>query len=255
MSDPLRVVIVDDEPPARRKLRMFLDRNPDVRIAGEADDGAEAMNIINREKPDLVFLDIQMPEASGFDVIASLESPLPWIVFVTAYDEHAIRAFDVGALDYLLKPVDLERFERALERVIQQVRLTKRHEFEQRLERAFEKLDPSHRWIERILVQSGDQTRFLNVANIDWIEAEGNYLRFHARQNTHLVRGTMHAFEKKLDPARFARIHRSAIVNLDRIDYITALSHGDQIVKLQSGKQLTLSRRFRQKVLERFQPG
>lgn len=245
---PIRTLIVDDEPLARDKLRAFLARHADFVLAGEAGDGLTAARLIDELRPDLVLLDIQMPELDGFEVLAAVETePLPHIIFVTAFDHYAVQAFEVGAIDYLLKPVAPDRFEQALDRA--------RHQLDRgtgdladRLARALEQVAPARPRVERFLVKQGGRSRFVPAVEVEWIEAAGNYLKLHLGAETHLVRATMKEIESRLDPARFARVHRTAIVNVDRIQYLEPWSHGDQLLVLKSGHRLMLSRRYRDRL-------
>lgn len=263
---PRRVVIVDDEPPAREKIRRFLAGDRRVEIVGEAGNGLGAVEVLERERPDLVFLDIQMPELDGFGVLEALEiEPLPRIIFVTAHDEHAVQAFEVRALDYLLKPVDRDRFTLALERALEELERTGR-EREVRGRRELDgdggedegptagdrsllalarELPPDRRRLERFLVRSRGRMFLLPVVEVEWIGAAGNYVEVHRGKESHLVRGTLREVEERLDPGAFARVHRSAIVNLARIREIQPWSHGDLLLVLESGAEVRLSRRFR----------
>ena len=244
----IRTVIVDDEPLARDKLRGFLARHPALELVGEAGDGGEAVRVIDAVKPDLVLLDIQMPELDGFEVLAAVtQEPLPYVIFVTAYDHYAVQAFDQGALDYLLKPVAPDRFDLAVERARHQLSSGRSQDLAERLDRVLEQAASRPR-LERFLVKEGDRSRLVPLQDIEWIEAAGNYLKLHGKDGVHLVRGTLKLVETRLDPARFARIHRTVIVNLDRIRYLEPWSHGDQLVVLESGARLTLSRRFRDRM-------
>jgi two-component system LytT family response regulator len=245
----IRTVIIDDEPLARDKLRGFLAKHPAFELVGEASDGRSAITLLEESRPDLALLDIQMPELDGFEVLAAVEGQtLPYVIFVTAYDEYAVQAFEVGAVDYLLKPVSPDRFDQALERAEARLRRGADPEFAARLARALEQLAPTRLPVERFLVRERGRSSFVAVAEIDWIEAAGNYLKLHARSGTHLLRATMKELEARLDPTRFVRIHRTTIVNLDRVRYLEPWSHGDQLVVLQSGEKLTLSRRFRDRL-------
>jgi len=245
---PIRIVIADDEPPARAKVRRFLARCPDVCVVGEAGSGPEAVELVERARPDLLFLDVQMPEPDGFGVLAALGDGAPHVVFTTAYDEYAVRAFEVHAVDYLLKPFDEERFRTALERARQRIREGRRVDDEARLARWIDTARPGPAHLQRILVRRGDTAVLLRVDEIDWIEAADNYVRIHAGGEAHLVRGTLTGYEARLDPARFARIHRSHIVNLDRVRTLHPWSHGDWLVVLHDGTELMLSRRYRDRL-------
>lgn len=245
----MRVVIVDDEPLARDKLKVFLQRHAELELIGEASDGVEAVAVINRLKPDLVLLDIQMPELDGLEVVSALEQePLPQIVFITAYDQYAVKAFDLGAVDYLLKPVAPDRFDLAISRALERQREARPDELTERLSRALEAMAPSRPRLERFLVKERDRSRFVQLGEIDWIESAGNYLKLHTRNESHLVRATMTEVEARLDPLAFARIHRTTIVNLARVKYLEPWSHGDQRVVLENGERLTLSRRYRDRL-------
>lgn len=245
---PVRTVIVDDEPLARDKLRAFLARHPGFELVGEAGDGLSASRLIEGERPDLVLLDIQMPEMDGFEVLAAVDTePVPYIIFITAYDHYAIQAFEVGAIDYLLKPVAPDRFDQALGRA--------RHQLDRgagdladRLARALEQVAPARPRVERFLVKDQGRSRFVAAGEVEWIEAAGNYLKLHTPGGTHLVRATMKEIESRLDPARFARVHRTSIVNVDRIQYLEPWSHGDQLMVMKSGEKLMLSRRYRDRL-------
>ncbi len=230
----IRALIADDEPLARKKIRTLLAREPDVEVAGECGSGPEALELIRDLDPNLVFLDIEMPELDGLALLQGLgPRPTPAVIFVTAYDEYAVRAFDVQALDYLLKPIDRRRFQTALERARDHLRVSG--------ERAAPPLT-------RLLVKTGDRTQVLKVDDVDWVETADNYVKVHALGQTHLLRETLAHLRSRLDPARFVRIHRSAMVNVDRIQSLYPLFHGDQMVVLHDGTELPLSRRYRQEL-------
>lgn len=245
----LRIVIVDDEPKAREKLRRYLAEDSRVRVVGEAGDGVSAVRIIEEEHPDLVLLDIQMPEMDGFDVIAALDlERLPGVIFTTAHDQHAIRAFEVAALDYLLKPIDRVRLEEAVERATHRIRT--RAGGTDRAVRALEETRP----LTRFLVRSRGRMHLVPVDEVDWIGAAGNYVELHVGSETHLVRGTLQSLERRLPQTTFARIHRSTIVNLDRVRALHPWSHGDFQVELRDGTELRLSRRYRDRLETMFGP-
>ncbi len=247
----LRILIVDDEPLGRERIRTLLAGDPEVEIAGECADGKQAVAAIRRLKPDLVFLDVQMPEMDGFGVLESLEvEEIPATIFVTAYDRYAVKAFEVHAVDYLLKSFDRERFSAALARAKGDLARGKKHEIEPRLVSLLEAFEARKKYIGRLVVKSGGRIIFLRVEEIHWIEAMDNYVRLHAGAQTHTVRETMQSLEAKLDPAKFARIHRSTIVNLDRVQDLRPLFHGDYAVRLRDGTELTLSRSYREKLPE-----
>jgi two-component system LytT family response regulator len=242
MSD-LRVVIADDEPPARRKLRRLLEREADISIAGEASTGAEAVALLRAQRPQALFLDIQMPGLDGFQVVEALgDLGETAVIFVTAYDEYAVRAFEVHALDYLLKPVAEERLSKVLQRL------------REHLERRAPAPEPRRRFWKRILVEGARRAHFVKVEEIDWIEADRNYLVLHCNSQEYLVRATLKAFLERLDPLDFARANRSAAVNLNRVRELCPRSHGEYFVTLHGGQKFTWSRRYLTKGLERFLP-
>jgi two-component system, LytTR family, response regulator len=242
----IRVLIVDDEPPARAKIRRLLSADPEVELAGEAQSGFEAVEEIDRLQPDLVFLDVQMPGLDGFGVLAELGGQaMPAIVFVTAFDEYAIRAFEVNAVDYLLKPFDADRFRAALDRAKGRIRRMGTEELDRRLRTLLAEVRPRPAPIQRLLVPAGQKQIVLDVGGIDWMDAEQNYVRLHVGKTSYLVRGSLTGLEERLDPTRFIRIHRSRIVNIERVREIHPWSHGDQLVVLHDGTELLMSRRYR----------
>jgi two-component system, LytTR family, response regulator len=247
----IRTVIVDDEPLARTRIRSLLEREPDVVIVGECADGRQAVNDLRQLEPDLVFLDVQMPALDGFDVLEALDNErLPAVIFVTAHDRYALRAFEVHALDYLLKPFDRERFQKALERVRNQLEHAETAASRQRLLALLEDVQAARKPLQRVVIKSEGRVFFVRVEDIDWIEAAGNYLRLHVGRETHLLRETMNGLEGRLDPAQFVRIHRSTMVQFDRIRELQPWFHGDYRVLLRDGTELTLSRGYRQKLQE-----
>jgi two-component system LytT family response regulator len=234
----LRTLVVDDEPLARRNLTVLLRRDPGIATVGECGSGAEAVAEIRSSRPDLVFLDVQMPECDGFDVLELLGSDQPpVIVFVTAYDDYALRAFEAGALDYLLKPFTDARFQRALERAKQRLA----HHREGR-----------PRTAEPLVVKSAGQVAFVNLADIDWIEAANYYTCLHVGTDTHLLRRSLAVLEQELQSGPFCRIHRSTIVNVDRIRGLELMDDGEYAVVLKTGARLRLSRRFRKSLQHRL---
>jgi two-component system LytT family response regulator len=236
-------LIVDDEPLARRSIRKSLKAFPEFEVAGECGDGDSAVAAIRSRKPDLVFLDIQLPEFDGFDVIRAVgKDAMPITIFVTAYDRFALQAFEAHALDYLLKPFSEDRFRDSLLHARRALDLGKRQSPSQQLSRLLEHIDKRTVYLERIPVPSKGRFLFFNVRDLDWIEAEGNYLRLHGSGASHLVRGNMNEMEARLDPEKFMRIHRSTIVNLQRIREVQPWFHGHHRVVLTSGQELTLSR-------------
>ena len=235
---PIRALVVDDEAWARRNLTILLRRDPDIGSVVECESGLGAIEEIRKSKPDLVFLDVQMPGCGGFDVLELLGSDLPSaIIFVTAYDEYALRAFEAGALDYLLKPFDDARFHRAIDRAKDKLA----HYAPLQAQR-----------VERIVVKSRGEVLFLSVADIDWIEAVGYYACLHVGSDTHILRRTLLELVRDLDEDKFMRIHRSIIVNLDRIHRLELQTGGDYEVVLKSKVRLRLSRRFRKRLQDRM---
>jgi len=250
----VRALIVDDEAPARRKLRSQLAAEADVEIVGEAANGPDAVNAIRSLRPDLVFLDVQMPGMTGFEVIAEVGAEtMPAVVFVTAFDEFALEAFDVQAVDYLLKPYHPDRFKRALERAVERVR--RNENGAARLEKLLESILPRPTtYAERLLLREGERIVFVSVADIVRVSADGNYVKVFTSSGAHHIRDTMAGIEARLDPGRFARIHRSDIVNVDFVKEIQPFFHGDSMVILKTGEQLRVSRRYQDRLL-RLQGG
>lgn len=246
----LRVLVVDDEPLVREGLRAFLEREADVRVLGEARNGEEAVERIRALRPDLVLLDVQMPGRDGLAVVAALEpDERPAFVFVTAHSEYAIRAFDLHAVDYLLKPFDAERFATALHRARGRMAEGKAD----RLEALLASLRPAPAYPERLLLKQDGTVVVVLADDIDWIEAADNYVKVHARTGRYMVRERLKQIETKLDPARFARSHRSAIVNLSRVKSLEPLAAGEYIIALTTGTRLTLSRGCRDQFKSRLE--
>ena len=236
-------LIVDDEPLARRSIRKFLKAFPEFTVAGECGDGSSAITAIRDRRPDLLFLDIQMPECDGFQVITEVgKEAMPVTIFVTAYDRYAIQAFEAHALDYLLKPFSEDRFRDALVHAKRTLEMGQQQAPNQQLAELLDRLNKKRDYLERIPVPSKGRFLFLNVRDLDWVEAEGNYLRLHSSGTSHLVRGNMNEMERKLDPARFMRIHRSTIVNLQRIREVQPWFRGHHRVIMTNGRELQLSR-------------
>ncbi|HMA25978.1 MAG: LytR/AlgR family response regulator transcription factor [Gemmatimonas sp.] len=247
MSDTtkIRTVIVDDEELARDRIQTLLELQPDVEVVGVCADGPSAVELIDRTQPDLVFLDVQMPGMDGFEVVENLErTKVPAIVFVTAHDAHALRAFEIHALDFLLKPFDQTRFEKALERARGRLTQTKETVLDSRLVTLLEELHEERKYSERLIVKSSGRVFFVRTEEIDWVEASGNYVKIHTKSDAHLLRESMKNMEAKLDPKTFVRIHRSAIVNIDHIKELEPWFHGEYIVILHDGTRLTASRVF-----------
>ncbi|HEV8355950.1 MAG TPA: LytTR family DNA-binding domain-containing protein [Gemmatimonadales bacterium] len=255
-GEGIRALIVDDEPAGRAAIKALVAEDPEIEVVGECSDGRSALERIERDPPDLLFLDVQMPEMDGLTMLRRLELPqLPVVVFVTAYDQYALRAFEVNAVDYLLKPFDDDRFRVALGRAKRQVRQGRLGEASDRLVALLEGMgrppgaDPppaSGRYLRRLVIKSGGRVSVLNVREIDWVEAEGDYLKIHAGKAWHLLRETMKSLEQQLEPARFVRIHRSTIVNVERIKELQPFFRGEYHVILQDGTSLKLSRGYKQ---------
>jgi two-component system LytT family response regulator len=268
---PLRVLIVDDEAFARQRLRRLIGEESDVEIVGEAANGREAVALITTHDPDVVLLDVQMPRVDGFAVLRALDGPAPLVIFVTAFDEHAVAAFNVHAFDYILKPVDPARFAEALARARAEIARSTAAERHAKLvafldgspgvpaqEGAADALQAANGGgrapLDRLLVKEDGRMYFVPVAEIDWIEAYGNYARIHTGPRTHLIRETMTTLERALDARKFARIHRSTIVNLDRVRQMDLWGSGDYMVRLADGMQLKLSRWYRDRLEARMRP-
>ena len=235
----LGTLIVDDEAPARERLRRLLCNNSFVELIGEAEDGIKAVELIEEENPDLVLLDIQMPGLDGFGVIRALQKP-PLIIFVTAYDEYAIKAFEVNALDYLLKPFTRARLERAVERAARE--LAKRADFSAKLDALFNTLGEQPRYLERIAVRKGSRILVINMSDIDWFGAEGGLIFIHSKEEKYISNYTLEELESRLSPSMFFRAHRSTIVNLTRIKEIIPWFAGSHKIRLTTGAELDLSR-------------
>jgi two-component system, LytTR family, response regulator len=251
MMERWRVLIVDDEPLAREGVRIHLEDQSDFEVVGEAGNGEEAVAAIRELRPDVVFLDIQMPGLDGFGVLTALAGEtLPQIVFVTAYDQFALQAFEAHALDYLLKPFDEERFLRSLDRVRHQLRSHRRGDLEDRLVSLLEELGDRPRYLERFVVRAGGKILILRAEDVDWIEAAANYVKLHVGGRVYLMRETMTRLEQSLDSSHFVRIHRSTIVRVDRIRMLEPLFQGDYVVVLQDGARLPTSRTYRDNLQE-----
>jgi two-component system LytT family response regulator len=264
MMTQISVVIVDDEPLARRRLARLLAREPDVLVARQCSDGTEAVAAIKELRPDVAFVDVRMPGMDGFDALQSLGNDIPWVVFVTAYAEYAVRAFEVRALDYLLKPVDPDRLAEAMARIRDRLQDDSSGEQRQRIAGIIdtilrERLE-SHQLLarvpgrhpDRLLLRDGSDASFLDTETIHWIEAAGNYVRIHTAREVHLVRRTITELEQTLDPDQFMRIHRSTIVNLAAVDRLSPAFAGAYYVHLKGGKELVLSRGYRAKLFDRI---
>jgi len=251
MSEKIRALIVDDEELARLRIRDLLAAAPDVEITGEYEDGTAAIRAIRADPPDLMFLDIQMPEIDGFGVLRAVEAArIPAIVFVTAHDEYALEAFECAALDYLLKPFDRERFQMALDRARQRIREHETDAFREQVGELLAALDRQP--LQRLVVKEAGRISFINLREIRWIEAQGNYVKIHTSRESPLMRRSMIEIEKRLDPTCFARIHRSSIVNMERVRRLDPLPHGEYRITLDDGTELISKRGFRQFLRRHF---
>jgi two-component system LytT family response regulator len=245
----VRTLIADDELLARERLRQLLADQPEIDLVGECADGRETVAEIRKKTPDLIFLDIQMPELDGFAVLDAINlEPMPIIVFVTAHDKFALRAFEVHAVDYLLKPFDRERFQSALQRALEQVKHRADPARAQAQAAALTEMPSPAKPADRLAIKSGGRITILKTADIAWIEAAHNYVEIHEDKRSHLLRETMGGIEQKLCPEKFVRISRSVIVNVDRVKELQPTFYGEYKVTLHNGTQLTLSRRYRSKL-------
>ena len=255
-SARIKVIVVDDEPLAITRVARLLAKEPDVRIIAECGDGLTAISMINEHQPDLIFLDVQMPEVSGFDVLRQINAEeddyAPAVVFVTAYDQFTIQAFDFSAVDYLLKPFGEERFRRAVSRARQRLESKSGNYLDESLKRLLDRLKPNNGFLERLIVNHKDRLIIVPIKDVDWVETYGNYLKIHSDGKTHLLRETMNNLVGRMDPEKFLRIHRSTLVNLERIKELQPMFGGQYTVVLRDGTELTLSRNYRKSVLDLF---
>lgn len=241
----LRAFLVDDEPLARERLRQFLGREPGVTVIGECGDGPEALRQVPEARPDLLFLDVQMPGPTGFEVLAALgQNAPPAVIFTTAFDQYAVRAFEVHAVDYLLKPIDRERLHQAVERAARRLQPGGDDHLQTRLQSMLEEIRPA-RGPDRLAIKSSGRVVFVNVADIDWVGSADNYVEIHAGGRAHLLRETMNRLAGRLPPETFIRISRTAVINVGRLKEVRPLFHGEYAVVLQDGTKLTLSRSYR----------
>ncbi len=249
----IRALIVDDEPLARRRIKSLLAHDQSVDVIGECSDGHKAVTSISELSPDLVFLDVQMPAMDGFEVIKTIGAEqMPTVIFVTAYDQYALKAFEVNALDYLLKPFDRTRFHKTLERAKTMIKGLQNGAVNNQLLSLLGDLRREQKIPERFIIKSGGRVVFLKVDEIDWMSAVGNYVRLQVGRDSHLMRDTMTGMESKLDPVSFMRIHRSTIVNLDRVKEVQPWAKGEYVVIMRDGTRLIMSRRYRERLNERL---
>jgi two-component system, LytTR family, response regulator len=247
MPEPFSVVIADDEKPARRKIRLFLEPEKEFEIAGEAADGLETLELIRDCRPDLVFLDIQLPGLTGFEVIDAIGAArFPYVIFTTAYDEHALKAFEVHAVDYLLKPFTVERFRAALEE-FRSRRGTRGSE--EKILDALQSIYAPDAYVQRVLIRDGERVFPVKLDDVLRISAEEKYVRLHLKQRTCLYRTALSSLIERLDPRKFVRVHRSEVLNLDFIAELQPWSHGDYVIVLRDGNRIPLSRTYREQVL------
>jgi two-component system LytT family response regulator len=245
----LKVLVVDDEPLAREGMKLLLGRQPQVGPVSEARNGREAVALIREQKPDLVFLDVQMPRTDGFAVVHTIGAErMPPVIFVTAHDQYAIRAFEIAALDYLLKPVTEERFAAAFKRALNRLRGGSHEDVTRQVLTMLDAVANPPRQLERFAVRSGERTLFVAVDEVDWIEAFQNYVRLHAGATTHFLHVPMNTIETVLDSGRFLRIHRSHIVNLRRIAQLWSIAHGQYVIELKSGQRLQSGRTYGERI-------
>lgn len=246
LNASIRVLIVDDEPLARHGLREVLELENDIVIAGECGDGDEAVSLVQKIRPDVLFLDIQMPETSGFDVVTNIpKDALPLVVFVTAYDEFALKAFTANALDYILKPYDAERIQTSLRRIREMLRLKQRAEYSERIKAVLNSYQQKDQFLQRIPIRHGGKISLVNVRDVVWIEAAADYINIHTAKEKHLTRGSIGEIEQQLDPALFVRIHRSSIISIKHIRELQTNHHGDYTALMDNDVSLTVSRNYK----------
>jgi two-component system LytT family response regulator len=252
-SEKIHALIIDDEPPARSVIRKMLAEDSDIEVVGECSNGIEAKKSIQKHSPDLLFLDIEMPEMDGFALLESFtEDKTPAVIFVTAYNQYAVRAFDVSAVDYLLKPFDHERMAKALERAKSNLRERSDEERSEQVLELLQQLNTKQKTLDRFVIKKNGRVLLVASKEIDWIEASGNYVLLHTGREKHILRETMKHIEKRLDSNKFLRIHRSTIVNIDRIKELQTHFNGEHLVILKTGNELILSRRYREKLSQKL---
>ncbi len=248
---PIRALIADDEALARKFIHRMLKDNHDVEIVGECSNGKDAIAMIRKQNPDVVFLDVQMPEMDGFAVLESIGvDQLPEIIFTTAYEQYAIRAFELHALDYLLKPFDQARFKDAIQHAKERFRSQRQKDGRLQMSALLESIKNKPQYLERLVIKTGGRITFLSTDEINWIEADDKYVHLHTGKVSPMVRQTLSAMETQLDPRKFSRIHRSAIVNVERIKELQPLFSGEHSILLEDGTKLTLSRSYKDKLFE-----
>ena len=249
----IRALIVDDEPLARKRIKSLLAHESSVDVIGECSDGHKAVTSINELTPDLVFLDVQMPAMDGFEVIKTIgPERMPTVIFVTAYDQYALKAFVVNAIDYLLKPFDRRRFQKTMERAKAMIRGLQNGNVNNQLLSLLDDLRREQEMPDRFIIKNGGRVVFLRVEEIDWMRVVGNYVRLQAGAESHLMRETMNGMEAKLSPDKFMRIHRSTIVNIDRVKEVQPWAKGEYVVIMRDGTRLIMSRRYRERLNEQL---
>jgi len=249
----IRTVIIDDEPLARERIRSLLFNEQDINIVGEFSNGVDAYEYIHRKPVDLLFLDIQMPEMDGFSLMEMLGGRhIPHVIFVTAYDTFAVKAFDKNAIDYLLKPIDPDRFRRALERMRERFNPPNTKAYSERLRWMMQDLQTEKKYLQRIILKSAGAIRFLPVDDIDWIGSADNYVSLHCGKKTHMLRETLSALEQKLDPAQFLRIHRRMIVRISKVTGYKPDGNNAKMIRLANGTHLPVSRSYHKNILGRI---
>jgi two-component system LytT family response regulator len=245
----VRILVADDEPMARRRLTRLLEQEPGAELVAACGSGTEAVEAVHRHAPDLLFLDVQMPGLDGFGVLEALGSAAPpAVVFVTAFDSYAIQAFEANALDYLLKPFDADRLHRAFQRVEERLRRPDSEAAPSQLSQLLETLQRQRALVERLAIRNDGRVTFVRVADVDWVESASNYVRLHTGKTSHLLRESLAGLETRLDPARFLRIHRTTIVNVERLRELQPWFSGEFIAILQDGTRLKVSRGYRDRV-------
>jgi two-component system LytT family response regulator len=251
----IRAIIIDDELLARKRVGQLLAKEADCEIIAECANGLEAIAAISEHQPDLIFLDVQMPEINGFQVLQELKDKtrMPAVIFVTAYDQFTLRAFDARAVDYILKPFSVERFQQAFSRARKKLRPETIRESNEQISLLLEHLKLKEKFLDRLIVNHKNRLILVPINDVDWIESYGNYLRIHSQGKIYLLRETMNNLAERLDPKKFLRIHRSTLVNLDRIKEFQPMFGGQYTVVLHEGTELTLSRNYRQQVMQRFE--
>ena len=249
----IRVLIADDKSSAREKIRQMLRQETDIEVIGECAGGLETVSFIEKHKPDLVFLEIQMPDLDGFEILRKIEpGTLPFVIFVTESESFAVKAFEVSALDYLLVPFNKERLQTAVQKARQQIENRRNGSLDKLLRAFLDKLPNGKDYPDKIMLKTAKGISFINTNEVDWVEAAGNYVKLHVKESGHLLRETMNNIESKLNPDKFLRIHRSSLVNIDRIKELQPLFNGDYIVILQNDTELNLSRNYHDRLQRLF---